>query len=108
MSDGVMDFLMKLLAIAIYLALGAFVSWIFYNIKRRELFGGYIGGLAVGVIGALIGGFILDKLFLDIAIKVLNFLVYETGVNIIAGLVGGYIAVYIMNRLGHNKERKRY
>ncbi|MBN2403764.1 MAG: hypothetical protein JXN64_15425 [Spirochaetes bacterium] len=108
MSDELLNIIMKLLAIAIYLALGAFVSWIFYNIKRRDLFGGYIGGLVVGVIGALIGGFILDKLFLDIAIKVLNFLVYYTGVNIIAGLIGGYVAVYIMNRLGHNKERKKY
>lgn len=108
MSDDFSSFLMKLLAIVIYLALGAFVSWIFYNIKRRDLFGGYIGGLVVGVIGALIGGFILDKLFLDIAVKVLSFLVYDTGVNIIAGLIGGFIAVYIMNRLGHNKERKKY
>jgi uncharacterized membrane protein YeaQ/YmgE (transglycosylase-associated protein family) len=108
MSDDVLNFLMKLLAIAIYLALGVLVSWIFYFIKRRDLFGGYIGGLVVGVIGALIGGFILDKLFLDITIKVLDFLVYDTGVNIIAGLIGGYIAVYIMNRLGHNKERKKY
>ncbi len=49
-----------------------------------------------------------DKLFLDITIKVLSFLVYDTGVNIIAGLIGGYAAVYIMNRLGHNKERKKY
>lgn len=108
MSDDLSSFLMKLLAIVIYLSLGAFVSWIFYNIKRRDLFGGYIGGLVVGVIGALIGGFILDKLFLDIAVKVLSFLVYDTGVNIIAGLIGGFIAVYIMNRLGHNKERKKY
>jgi uncharacterized membrane protein YeaQ/YmgE (transglycosylase-associated protein family) len=108
MSDDLLNFFMKVLAIVIYLALGAFVSWIFFNIKRRDLFGGYIGGLVVGVIGALIGGFILDKLFLDITIKVLNFLVYDTGVNIIAGLIGGYIAVYIMNRLGHNKERKKY
>ncbi len=108
MSDEVLNFLMKLLAILIYLALGASVSWIFYYFKRRDLFGGYIGGLVVGVVGALIGGFILDKLFLEITIKVLNFLVYTTGVNIIAGLIGGYIAVYIMNRLGHNKERKKY
>ncbi|MFH0975499.1 MAG: hypothetical protein V1874_06915 [Spirochaetota bacterium] len=108
MSDELLSFLMKLVAIAIYLALGAFVSWIFYNIKRKDLFGGYIGGLVVGVIGALIGGFVLDKLFLEIAIKALSFLVYDTGVNIIAGLIGGYIAVYIMNRLGHNKERKKY
>ena len=108
MSDELSNFLMKLLAIAIYLALGAFVSWIFYYIKKRDLFGGYIGGLIVGIIGALIGGFILDKLFLEISFKILSFLVYDTGVNIIAGLIGGFLAVYIMNRLGHNKERKKY
>ncbi|MBN2039497.1 MAG: hypothetical protein JW864_05615 [Spirochaetes bacterium] len=108
MSEDLMGFLMKLLAIAIYLAIGAFVSWIFYFMKRRELFGGYTGGFAVGIVGALIGGFILDKLFLDITIKVLSFLVYDTGVNIIAGIIGAYIAVYIMNRLGHNKERKKF
>jgi len=39
---------------------------------------------------------------------VLEFLVYETGVNIIAGFISAYIAVYIMNRLGHDKERKPY
>ena len=69
MSDDLLAFLMKLLAIAIYLVIGALVSWIFYFIKRRDLFGGYIGGFAVGIVGALIGGFILDKLFLDIAIR---------------------------------------
>ena len=108
MSDDLLSFLMKLLAIAIYLAIGALVSWIFYFLKRRDLFGGYIGGFAVGIVGALIGGFILDKLFLDIAIRILSFLVYDSGVNIIAGIIGAYIAVYIMNRLGHNKERKKY
>jgi uncharacterized membrane protein YeaQ/YmgE (transglycosylase-associated protein family) len=108
MSDNTADFLIKFLAVAIYLAIGALLSWVFYYFKRKDLFGGYIGGLVVGVIGALIGGFILDKLFLDLAIKVLSFLVYNTGVNIIAGIIGAYIAVYIMNRLGHNKERKKY
>lgn len=108
MSEEVIKFFKKFLAVAIYIGLGAFVSWIYYFIKKRDLFGGYIGGLAIGVIGALIGGFILDRIFLDIAIKFLEFLVYETGVNIIAGFIGGYIAVYIMNRLGHDKERKIY
>ncbi len=108
MSEELLNFLMKLLAIVIYIILGLIVSWIYYYIKRRDLFGGFIGGLVIGVIGALIGGFILDKLLLDIAIKALSFLVYDTGVNIIAGFIGAYIAIYIMNRLGHNKERKRY
>lgn len=108
MSDEVISFLMKLLAIALYLGLGAIVAWIYYYLKRRDLLGGYIGGLVVGVIGALIGGFILDRLLLNITIKILSFLVYTTGVNIIAGFIGGYIALYIMNRLNHNKERKKY
>ena len=108
MSDGIDNFLIKILAVAIYLGLGAFVSWIFYFVKRRDLFGGYIGGMVVGVIGALVGGFILDKLLLDITIKALKFLVYDSGVNIIAGLLCGYLAVYIMNKLTHDKERKKY
>ncbi|MBP7605152.1 MAG: hypothetical protein KBA15_14590 [Spirochaetes bacterium] len=108
MSDELISFLMKLLAIVLYVALGALVSWIFYYLKRRDLLGGYIGGLVVGVIGALIGGFILDRLLLDITIRVLRFLVYDTGVNLIAGFIGGYAALYVMNRLNHNKERKKY
>ena len=108
MSDESIDIIMKVLAIAIYVGLGAIVSWIYFSFKRRDLFGGYIGGLAVGVIGALIGGFILDRLLLEITIKVLEFLVYETGVNVLAGFIGAYVAVYVMNRLGHDKERKKY
>ncbi len=108
MSEELLNFMMKLAAIAIYIGLGLIVSWIYYFLKRRDLFGGFIGGLVVGVIGALIGGFILDKLLLEIAINVLSFLAYDTGVNIIAGFIGAFIAVYIMNRLGHDKERKRY
>ena len=108
MSEEVTSFFMKILAIIIYLGLGAIVSWIFYYFKRRDLFGGFIGGLVVGVIGALIGEFILDRLLLDIAIRVLRFLAIDAGVNIIAGLIGAYAAVYIMNRLNHDKERKKY
>lgn len=106
--DAFISFLMKLLAIAIYIAIGALISWIFYTLRRRDLFGGFVGGMVIGVIGALIGGFILDKLLLDITIRILRFLVYDTGVNIIAALVGGFAAVFIMNKLGHDKERKRY
>lgn len=108
MSDEIISFLMKLLAIVLYIGLGALVSWIYYNLKRKDLLGGYIGGLVVGVIGALIGGFILDRLLLDITIRVLRFLVYDTGVNLIAGFIGGYSALYIMNRLNHDKERRKY
>jgi uncharacterized membrane protein YeaQ/YmgE (transglycosylase-associated protein family) len=108
MSDALRNFLLMIKAIAIYIALGAMVAFIFYNIKKRDLFAGYIGGLVVGVIGALIGGFILDWIFYDISVKILEFLSRGAGVNIIAGFIGAYCALYIMNRLNHNKERKKY
>ncbi len=108
MSEEILSFLMKLLAIVLYIGLGALASWIFFYLKRRDLLGGYIGGLVVGVIGALVGGFILDRLLLDVTIRVLRFLVYDTGVNLIAGFVGAFLALFIMNRLNHDKERKKY
>jgi len=108
MSPGLRSFLLVIKAIGIYLALGALVSFIYYNMKKKDLFGGYIGGLVVGVIGALIGGFILDYLLYDITVIILEFLSRGAGVNVIAGFIGAYTALYIMNRLNHDKDRTKY
>ena len=108
MSEGFIGFLKVVKLIILYLGLGALAAAFFYHIKKRELFGGFIGGFVVGVIGALIGGYVLDKLFYDIVSKILLFLAETTGVNLIAGFIGAYLALYIMNRLNHNKERKKY
>jgi len=108
MSEGLWSFLKVVKVIILYLVLGALAAAYFYQIKRRELFGGYIGGLVVGVIGALIGGFIIDMIFHEIVTKILLFLTEKVGVNLIAGLIGAYLALYIMNRLNHDKERKKY
>ncbi len=108
MSPEIRGFLLVLKAIAIYLMIAGAVASIYYHLKRRDLFGGYIGGFVVAVIGALIGGFILDYFLLDITKLVLSFLAEGAGVNIIAGFLGAYGAVYLMNRLNHDKERKKY
>ncbi len=108
MSEGLRSLLIVLKAIFIYVGLGAVVAFIFYYFKRRDLFGGYIGGLVVGVIGALIGGLVLDRLFYEKAVIILDFLSRGAGVNIIAGFLGAYIALNIMNKLNHDRERKKY
>jgi len=108
MSEAVRSFLIVVKAIIVYIGIGALVAFIFYSLKRRDLFGGYIGGLVVGVIGALIGGLLLDKLFYDIAVTILDYLSRGAGVNIIAGFIGAYIALYIMNRLNHDRARRKY
>ncbi len=108
MIEGIWGFLKVVKAIAIFLALGALVSFIYYSIKRRDLFGGYIGGLVVGFIGAIIGGYLLDYLFYNVSVIVLEFLSRGIGVNVIAGFIGAYAALYIMNKLNHDRERKKY
>lgn len=108
MMEGLRDLLKVVTAIAIFLGLGAIVSFIYYNLRKRDLFGGYIGGLVVGFIGAIIGGYLLDYLFYNISVTVLEFLSRGIGVDVIAGFIGAYAAVYIMNRLNHNRERKKY
>lgn len=108
MDSDIRSFLLVLRAIGVYLALGGVVSFIYYSLKKRELFGGFIGGLVIGVIGALIGGFVLDYFFYDITVRVLQFLSRDIGVNAIAGFIGAYIAVFIMNKLNHDKERRKY
>lgn len=108
MSEGFRQFLTILKAIGIYIGIGAILSFVFYSLKKRELFGGYIGGLVVGVIGALVGGFVLDRLFYDMTVMVLEFLARDIGVNVIAGFIGGYAALYIMNKLNHDKTRTKF
>jgi len=43
MSEGFLSFLRVVKAIVLYIGLGALVAFIFYNLKKRDLFGGYIG-----------------------------------------------------------------
>lgn len=104
MTQGLLDFFQALIAILIIIALGALVSFIFWTLKRRDLFGGYVGGMVIGVIGALIGGYVLN----NITMIIMDFLARNSYVNVISGFIGAYAALYIMNRLNHNKERKKY
>lgn len=108
MSPDVRDFLILIKAIVIVLLIAAAVAAIFYHLKRRELFGGFIGAFVVAFIGALIGGYVLDYLFYDITVKILEFLSKTAGVDIIAGFIGAYIALAIMNKLNKDKERTKY
>ncbi len=104
MSPEFMDFIQAVVAILIVIALGAFVSFIFYSIKRRDLFGGYIGGFVIGIIGALIGGYVLN----NVTLFILDFLAKNEYVNVISGFIGAYAALFIMNKLNHDKERKKF
>ena len=104
MSEGLRTFLNVLKAISLNLGIAALVTFIFYKLKNKDLFGGYIGGMIIGVIGSLIGAFLLDGA-LQIVIE---FLQNKSGVNLIAAFIGAFIPLTIMNKLNHDKERVKY
>ena len=97
-------FLRIVIDLLIYIIIGAVMASYFYHWKRKDLFGGYIGGLVVGFIGAIVGGLSLSSLFKFI----LFYLSKDNSVNILSGLVGAFVILYTMNRLNHNRERKKY
>lgn len=90
--------------IIIYLVLGAMLSWYFYYFKRKDLFGGFIGGAIVGLFGAILGNFLSDYA---------NFIIEKlqrgfNNVNIITGLLGGFLALYLFNKINHDRIRKDF
>ena len=103
-----MDFLNVLKMIAAFLIIAAGVTSIFYHLKRRKLFGGYIGGFIIAIIGAIIGDYVLGYLATEYVVKFFNYLIALTSVNVITGFLGAYGAVYLMNRLNNDKERTKY
>ena len=87
--------------------LGAFLGWIFFYFKRRDLLGGYIGGTVVGILGSVLGVYFISKP----AKLIITFLqngLFITNVDILAGLSGGYLALYVYNRINHDRARKDY
>ena len=102
MVETIIDLVMNGL---IYISLGAMLSWFFYSFRKKDLLGGFTGGLIVAFLGTTLGGFILR----DIVIVVLNFLQNGLGkVNVVAALIGGYLALHIYNKINHDKKRKDY
>jgi len=108
MSPDILSFLKIIKVLAIIILIGAAIAAFFYYVKRRDLFGGFIGAFVVAFIGTLIGCFIIDMLLYDITVKALEFLTKTAGVNIVAGIIGAYIALVIMNKLNKDKERTKY
>jgi uncharacterized membrane protein YeaQ/YmgE (transglycosylase-associated protein family) len=109
MSEGLKSFLLFILKLVVILGIGALLSWIYYSLRKRDLFGGFIGGMVVAVIGAIIGNALGTQVLMPYIEKVIKFLVYNpSNVDVISSIFGAWGAVYIMNRLNHDKTRKKY
>ena len=91
--------------IVIYLLLGFGLAWLFYYQKKKDIIGGYLGAMLLAFTGCILGAFIFSSILKKI-IHLLQEGFYLSNVNIIAGIIGGYLFLCIFNRLNRGRERK--
>lgn len=96
------SFLRYILKYAVLLIIGAGVSWYFYHFKRKAIFGRFIGGMIIALLGAIIFDLIFTLQFMKTAMV---FLTTETHVHIPAAFLGAFIALFILNRINHDQDR---
>ena len=97
--------------ILIYFAIASIISSLYHSYFRYKIIGGYWGAVCVGFLGATIGGFSLNWLFLRIAdllgylLIAVNWLMKNADheilppVNIIAAIAGAYLFIYFLKRV---------
>lgn len=94
-----------------YLVIAAVLSWFFYNLLRRNVLGGFFGGVITAAAGSILGmfllnlpvNFILDQLQQGICFGGGERRFCLSNVNIIAAGIGGFLALYILHRISHSK-----
>lgn len=84
------------MGIITWIVLGGVSGWIVSLIMKTNEEQGFFGNIAVGVVGALIGGFLGDKLF---GSEVTGFNIS----SIVLSVVGGALFVFIWKMLAGNK-----
>jgi len=95
--------------IAFFGGISGLFAWYFYVYMRKDLLGKFWGAALVAGIGALIIFSTLQTVIREVIVWLMSpriGSVQLSNVNLIAISIGAYLALYIMNQINHNKERR--
>ncbi len=81
------------------------MSSFFYFYLKKEIPFGFLGGFVFSLLGSILGVYLLGEVLKHTIIFLMNKI---GNVNIIAGLIGAYIFMYIYNKINHDKQKKVY
>jgi uncharacterized membrane protein YeaQ/YmgE (transglycosylase-associated protein family) len=98
-----------LVDIIFFIAVSAVVAWYYYFYLKKDLLGKFWGAILVASIGALIIFAILQNILRDVIMWLMSPKIGSTqlsNVNLIAVFIGAYLALFIMNRINHDRERR--
>ncbi len=100
-----------LLDIIVYVLAGALASWFYFHRRRRDLLGGFWGGVVIGTVGSVIVAFFAGTWFISLVTGLMNqkplpyFEGVQIRVNLITAVAGAFLFVYILNRINHDRGR---
>ncbi|MBE7413142.1 MAG: hypothetical protein L6Q54_12075 [Leptospiraceae bacterium] len=98
-----------LVDIIFLIAVSAVVAWYYYFYLKKDLLGKFLGTILVASVGALIVFAILQDALRNIIMWLISPKIGSTqlsNVNLIAVFLGAYLALYIMNRINHDRNRR--
>ena len=99
----------KIVDLLFLFGISTFFAWLYYSYMRKDLLGKFWGATMVAAVGALIVFAILQNVIREIIVWLMSPKIGSvplSNVNLIAISLGAYLALYIMNRINHNKERR--
>ncbi len=88
---------------AIYLIIGIITAVFFYFLLNKQFLGDIYGGITIGIIGAILGGYLLNEP-VHISYK---FIKENFHVNLFSTLIGSIVFVWVFNLVSPVGTRKR-
>ncbi|MCB1165749.1 MAG: hypothetical protein KDK37_02150 [Leptospiraceae bacterium] len=111
--DDFIKFLLVVRDLGVNGLAGLAAAYYYYFRLNRDLLGGFWGATLIGTVGAILIGVITSpEVWFS---RVIAWLmkpswgddILLTRVNLIAALIGAFLFLYILNRINHDKERRR-
>ena len=88
------------IAIVSLIIIGIVSGLVFYLIFKMKMYGGLIGAIIIGTVGAIIGGFILDSLISGWDIVTKN----PMHINFITSFAGAFFLLWIFSVITPNEK----
>ncbi len=87
-------------SIFVYVVISLLMGSFFHYILKKNIIGGVLGGIFLSFIGAVLANFFIGDVFLKVITFMENGLAISK-VHVLSGLCGGYLMLYMFDRMNH-------